>query len=800
MLRSRWHKVINDLWGNKTRTLLIVLSIAVGLFAVGTIVSARSILMTELAKSYAAINPSSGIVRTIQPFGEDFVQAVRAMPDVADADARRVLDARIQTGSGEWTNLTIFAVLDYNRLRVNKIWPQEGAWPPPDGEILIERVALPLINAQIGDFIVMETSDHKLRRLRIAGTTHDLAQLPAQIDDTPYGYVSMKTLTWFGEPYGFNEIDIVPKNQSDKAHAQDVVNKVKTRAERSGMTIPMSLSAEPGQLPMDDVLQAILLLMGVIGLLSLFLSVFLIINTISALLAQQRRHIGIMKAVGATTGQVLGMYLSLVLIYGLLALIISIPLSMVGAQELSRFLAAMFNFDLVELRIPPQAIVLQIVIGLLTPVLASLPPFMANLRISAAEAMSAFTLGKGRFGASLIDRLLSGANLWFARRVLLRPILLSMRNIFRSKWRLMLTLITLTLAGAIFIAVFSVQSTIDLLLNDYMHMWNFDAMLTFERNQRAEKVEREAMSVAGVTNTDVWLQLPTRRVRPDGSETKMIYMFAAPAGSSLIRGPKILQGRWLLPGDENAVVIDSIFTKEETDVKLGDEIILKIEGRKRPFRVVGVGMGISVPIAYANYDYVARITDHVGQANSIQVATTRHDEAGATKIANAVADHFRQIGLDVNNVTTMAGELNQAAAVFAVIISLLIVMALMLGIVGGLGLMGTMSINVLERTREIGVLRAIGAPTRGVAWVFIREGVAIGGLSWLLSAILAPPLGKLLSDGIGIPIMGTPLDFAYSFTGMWLWLAVVVILSSLASFIPARNAARLTVREVLAYE
>jgi putative ABC transport system permease protein len=114
--------------------------------------------------------------------------------------------------------------------------------------------------------------------------------------------------------------------------------------------------------------------------------------------------------------------------------------------------------------------------------------------------------------------------------------------------------------------------------------------------------------------------------------------------------------------------------------------------------------------------------------------------------------------------------------------------------------MGTMSINVLERTREIGVLRAIGAPNRGVARVFIREGIAIGMISWGLGALLAYPLGKGLSDAVGLSVMGVPLNFAYSFTGLWVWLALVILLSAMASFIPARNASRLTVREVLAYE
>ena len=800
MLRSRWHKVLNDLWSNKVRTFLIMLSIAVGLFAVGTIISARSILSTEMAKSYAAVNPSSGTVRTLEPFDEDFVQAVRAMPEVAAADARYILTARVKTGPDDWANLTIFAVADYDDIRVNKIRPQAGAWPPPDGEILIERAALPVIKANIGDEITMQTADKKLRHLRIAGTAHDLVQLPAQIDGTPYGYVSMKTLEWFGEPYGFNELNIVPKNQSDKTHAQDVVNTVKNRAERSGLTIPMTMAVEPGQIPMDAVLQGILLLMGIIGLLSLFLSVFLIINTISALLAQQRRQIGIMKAVGATTGQIMGMYLGLVLIYGLLALVIAVPLSIAGARGLSQFMAAMFNFDLAELTTPPQAIVLQIVIGLFTPVLASLPPFLTNLPITPVEAMSAFSLGKGRFGTGLIDRLMSGANLWFARQVLLRPSLLSIRNIFRSKWRLMLTLITLTLAGAIFIAVFSVQSSLDTTMDDLLHTWNFNAMFVFGRTYRAEKVEREAMSIPGVTATDVWLQVPARRVRPDGSETKMIYMFAPHAESQLVQGPKILQGRWLLPDDENAVVLDSIFIKEESDVKLGDSVVLKIDGRERTFQVVGIGMGMIVPMAYANYDHLAQITSRVGLADTLLVATDRHDGDGVVEICKAIEAQFERLGLDVDAVATIATERVEAEAFFGIIITLLMIMAFMLAIVGGLGLMGTMSINVLERTREIGVLRAIGAPTRGVAWVFIREGIAIGVLSWLLSAVLAPPLGKLLTNAVGIQVLGMPFSFTYSLPGVWLWLAVVIILSAMASFIPARNAARLTVREVLAYE
>jgi len=115
-------------------------------------------------------------------------------------------------------------------------------------------------------------------------------------------------------------------------------------------------------------------------------------------------------------------------------------------------------------------------------------------------------------------------------------------------------------------------------------------------------------------------------------------------------------------------------------------------------------------------------------------------------------------------------------------------------------LMGTMSLNVLERTREIGVMRAIGASDGAVRQVFMVEGILIGMLSWLLGAGLALPLSKLLSDAVGMAFTKAPLSYIFSTNGVLLWLVVVVILASLASFLPARSASRLTVREVLAYE
>ena len=796
MFSAQWHKILNDLWGNKTRTLLIVLSIAVGLFATGAIVSTQQVLSGQMSQGYAATVPASGTLHTLQPFDEDFVRSVRAMKDVQDAEGRQNLNLRIQTRSGQWLSLRLFAIPDYDHMRVNKVWPQSGDWPPPEHELLIERAALAMLGAQVGDTLRVETADKKQREMRIAGLTHDLSQFPARFTSTPYGYISFNTLEWLGEPYGYNTLHLVVMNRADKAQVKAVMDALEAKAKRSGLTV---VSTSMDKFPLEDMVQTVMLMLSILGLLALCLSAFLIVNTISAQLAQQVRQIGVMKAIGARTDQIMSMYLATVVMYGVMALVIAVPLGMAGAYALSRLATGLLNFDLKDFIVPPQAIVLQVAVGLIVPVLSSLYPFLTGLRVTAAEAMSSYGTSQRQSARGPINRLLSGANLWFARQVLPRSVLLSLRNTFRSRGRLALTLTTLTLAGAIFISVFSVRASLFRTLSDLAQWRAFDSMLTFVRPYRADKVQQEAQRVPGVAQTDVWIQVPVLRVRADKSESDTLFLYA-PTDSGLVTPPVIVQGRWLLPTDEESVVVNAYLLKKEPDIKLGDDITLKMDGRERPWRVVGVSLGEAPSAVYANYTSVARLTGNVGRASSVMVTTRPRDPQSATQVASALDTHFRDIGLRPSSVETTAEERSRQESGYSILIIGLLVMAVLFAVVGGLGLMGTMSINVIERTREIGVMRAIGAPTRSVVQVFIVESVAIGVISWLFGTVLSVPLSKIMSDAVGIPLMGTPITFQFSMAGVGLWLAVVVLLSMAASFIPARNAARLTVRQVLAYE
>jgi putative ABC transport system permease protein len=826
MLSPRWRKVLRDLWGNKARTVLVILSIAVGVFAVGMIVSTQIILSNDLSTSYAATDPASAELYPAA-FDEELVQVVRRMDGVREAEGRRSVSVRLKVGPDEWRTLNLDAIHDYNDMRIHKLAPVSGAWPPPKRELLIERASLSLTNAKVGDTIVIETPDGKQRQMRIAGLAHDMNKEPASFSGRAYGYVTFDTLEWLGFPRDFDELYIrVAENEGDKEHIQSVADQVQDKIEKSGRTVYWIWIPEPGEHPANESVEPMMIILGVLGTLSLFLSGFLVINTISALMAQQIRQIGIMKAVGARVIQIVQLYVGMVLIFSLLSLVVAVPLGGLAAYAFTSYLAGLINFDLAGFRIPPRALALEVAVGLIVPLLAALYPIFSGARITVREALSTYGLGKGLFGRSLIDRLLIGdfkfqisdrlmgskpqtrpragrQNPQSAIRnlqLISRPMRLSLRNTFRRKGRLALTLSTLTLGGAIFIAVLSVHASLLTTFDDALTYWNYDIEVNFAHSHRIPKIEREAMSVPGVADAESWTGDTARRVRPDGHEGPNIYVLAPRADTNLIQ-PEILEGRWLQPDDENAIVLNTYALEEEPDIKVGDEIVLKIETRETKWRVVGIVKGVMTGrIAYANQPYFARVIRFVGRSGSVQIVGERHDPAFQSELEKKVKEHFDSRGLRVSSTETIASIRENVEYQFNIIVVFLSIMAILIAIVGGLGLMGTMSINVIERTREIGVMRAVGASDGSVLKVFMVEGLFIGVLSWLVGAILALPIGKLLSDAVGTAFTDFPLNYTFSTKGALLWLAVVLILAALASFLPSRSASRLTVREVLAYE
>jgi putative ABC transport system permease protein len=815
MLRPRWRKVLRDVWRNKGRTVLVVLSISVGVFAVGTVAQMRVIVSDDMVESYEAANPPSATIYPDQPFDDDLVEAVRRMPEVAEAEGRRSVIVRFRHAQADtWYPLRLFAVGDYDDMRIKIIqpeiefgpspeqWPNPNTFPPPDRGVLIERTSLLLPShglfpgASLGDKLLIETMTGKRREMRMAGLVYDIATGSAPWTNMAYGYVTLDTLEWLGLPRSYGELHIlVAGDRSDITHIEGVVGEVEDRVERSGLEIARTDIPTPGKLPTDSIYRALVLLLGALGILSLVLSVFLLINTVSALLAQQVRQIGVMKAIGGRTHQIVRMYLAMVAAFGLLAFAIAAPLGAWAARWVINFMAYLINFELGEFSIPLQVLLLEAGMALLVPLLAGLYPIFSGTRFTVREAIASYGLsaegaGGGAFGR-LVERL----------RGLPRPLMLSLRNTFRRKGRLILTLTTLTLAGAIVIAVVSVRASMLLTLDEIFEYIDYDIEVQLGRAYRTERLEQEALRVPGVVAVESWGSAGAYRLRPDGSEGDDIHLIAPPTETAMLN-PTMVAGRWLLPEDENAIVVSAYLLSEEADLDVGSEIVLDIEDQETTWQIVGVArIAQPTPIAYVDFDDLSRMVHNVGRANMIDVATERHDADFQLQVGESLQAHLEGAGLDVTSFYTRSQSRAAIDVLFGIIIMFLGSMALILTIVGGIGLMGTMSLSVLERIREIGVMRAIGASNGAVMRVIMAEGVVIGLMSWLMGTLLAVPVGKVLSDAVGVRTpLNTPLSYTIPPMAILLWLGLVVLVSLLASYVPAQGAARLSVREVLAYE
>ncbi len=792
----RWRKVMRDLVGSKARTALVVLSIAVGIFALGVVSGSRGILLRELTRSYKTTNPASGTVLTLNGFNEDLVETIERLEAVAAAEGEREVIVRFRLeGQVDWRELELHAFDPERAGHINQLRPETGVWPPPDKELLVERTSLEWMAARLGDTVIIQLPGGKERRLKITGTVHDQSKPSSQLTGQARGFISWDTLAWLDETQAYNRLlFIVAGDRLDKRHIEAVGNLIRTRLEQERVIVRAVQIPDPGKHPSDDILAPLLFLLAGLGGLALLMSGFLVINTISALLARQTRQIGVMKALGARQRQLMALYLGMVLAYGILSLGVAVPLGMLGAQAFTRYMAAIFNFDVTHFYLAPRALVLQGVVGLLVPLGAAVYPILSGTRLTVREAIADYGLASHYSGAGPVDRLLRQV------RGLSRPLLLSLRNTFRRKARLAFTLLTLGMAGITFISVFSLRASLLATLADTLAYWRYDITVRFETDYRVPRIQRVAAGVPGVEAVESWGLATVTRLRPDGREGDLIQLVAPEADTRMLR-PNLLAGRWLRPGDTKALVINSDVRLDEPDLKPGDELVLMLAGRETRWQVVGVVQGtLTGPTVYANYPAYARVARQVGRAGGAQIVTTIRDPAGQARVARTLEAAFERAGLHVFQARPVANLVETVEARFDFFTGLLLGMSALLAVVGGLGLSGTMSMNVLERVREIGVMRAIGASDRAITRLVMVEGVVIGLLSWGGGAILAWPVSRWLSRQFGLLFIQKPLTFEFSLEGVALWLLIVVGVAALASLFPARAAARLTVREVLAYE
>jgi len=799
MIPTRWVKVLKDLWSYKGRTLTVAVSIAVGVFAVGLASNAYLTILQDMNADFQLSNPHQAVLY-VSPFNSDDLATVRKVPGVVDVNGRGSFSGRVETLPGKWSPILIGGLSDLEEVTIDLIRPGKDGEQLNDlarHEIWIERSSLSLLPVKVGDTITVEVSEGHAREFRVAATVHDARNAPTPFTGQVIAFVNMDSMEWLTGSNRFSEMLLtVSGNQRDEEHVTAIAQDVQKRLEKSGLQVYATVIYRPGEHPIFSVLQALLAMMGLLGLLAVFLSTFLVINTINALMAQQVRQIGIMKAVGGRNGQIALMYLVLVFSFGLIAVLLAVPLAGAVNYGLTRLMISALNGSPGPFRIPLASIILQVGVGFSVPLVVELLPVFKGARQTVREAISDYGINVSGFGLSWFDRLLERT--WF----LSRPLALSIRNTFRKKGRLALTLFTLTLGGAIFIAVFNLRASFSLTIADVLGYFLSDVTVITEQYYRVNEVEHVIYSVPGVKLVESWGVANGRVLSVDKQTSTDVLIWAPPGGSKLIK-PSMIAGRWLVPEDQNAVAVSNHFLAQRPDVKLGDYLTVKIGEKEFSLQVVGffkMAGTVIPPFVYVNKQYLDQMLGLVDRAASYRIETKTSDPQLQKKVAEDLENGFKAHGIRVSTILTGAETQGQQAVSTNILVYALLAMAILVALVGAIGLSGTMSMNVMERTREIGVIRSFGASNFAVLMIVMVEGMLIGMISWALGALLAARISKLLRYVVGMGFVQCALAYVFSSVGLVVWLIIVVVLSGLASLMPALGAVRLTVRDVLSYE
>jgi putative ABC transport system permease protein len=802
---------LHDLWDNKGRTLLVVFSIAVGVFSIGVIAGAYQIISNDMSVSYAANNPSNIDMRTAN-FDEDVLTNIRNIRGVSQAEARRVINFRARTTNSEtWISLDVIAFENFKENEVNLLSPVAGASEAKKDEILLDKRALEKLDFKVGDYIVLELPDGTTKQLQIVGIVQDASSSAGDFLAPSLGFVSMKTMPTLGQPEDlFNRVYVtLSDGVDDLDYIHEAGADIKDKLERNGTDVIRTRFSEKHKFPLADIINAVLGILMALGVLIVFLSSSLIANTLDALLSQHLRHIGVIKLVGGRGGQVFAMYITLILAFSFLALLIAIPAGGWGAYRLSEFIADKLRFNLLGYRIVPMAFVIQVAIGLLVPLIAGIAPVVNGSRITVLRALSGDIAGDENKPHKQTDRvnwfdwmLVRLTNIFAKRGIHFpRPLIISIRNTFRRRGRLMLTLFTLTMGGAIFIAVFNVRVTLHDYMNDIGKYFRADVTLDFDKPYRIREVEQFALQNPGVLSVEGWQFLSFELLNPDGTVAENMNVFAPPADSKLIE-PILVAGRWLQPTDARKLLLSEKVLDTYPALKPGDFIQLKINGREETWEVIGLFkfVGQEGVFAYIPLEYAVQITGLPNRSSSFRIVTTQHDRVSQDLMAEKLDRFFRDEGFKVRKAESGLASLDNALESLDILVAFLLIMAVLTAIVGAMGLTGTMGMNVLERTREIGIMRAIGADDHAVMRTIIAEGFVIGTLSFILAIGVSIPFTYGLSYIVSLAIFETPIEVVFTYLGYAIWFGLVLVLSVVASIVPARNAARLTIREVLAYE
>lgn len=782
-------KSVTDLTRRKARTLFAVMTLAIAVASVG--IFAIPSLMDKAMQKEVAANRLPDLTLSTKPLALTASQlaALRRLPNVQAADGRSYFQTRVWVGERR-VKAVVVATPDYAHQGVDVVSLISGA--PPTGIGVLSEVQ----NGKDGRFAGKEGS--KIRIVGVGGRTltapvtgvarNMIGGQAAKGLDAVVLYSTPTVLARLGADPGYSSLEFrltdTSKAAADRTVAAARTYLVANTAFRSFSDLPDI--RKPGTYPGKELFDQLASLMNVFTVLALAAGLVLIANTMTTLIGEQRREIGMMKAIGGTRKQIRRAYLRTALLLGAAGSAIGVGLGLVVANAVVRFFGTTFFAISPGFEVSFPVLVASLVVGLVAPPLAALPAIRRGSRIPVREGLEEVPALQG--GQAALDRLL--------RRLtfLPRTAQIGVRSVTRRGRRTVTTVMQIGLAVGTLLAVLALVDTVAKTTNAVWNQSHWDIELsTAVGTQFDAKAAQLIRSTPGVERAQPALMNTLKFKGKDG------WLYAFPQ-QPMFETP-ITEGRMFTAADAagraRVAVIAGNFARA-TGAHVGDQVRLQTAAGPASFRVIGKtssqwynGTGFFAPLQTVQ-QLLQRDT-----VNGYLIRTTSRDHGAIDRTTTLLEDRLAAAGYGVGTQVKYSAQRANVSQ-NKVLSTAIGVLGLLIVAISMVGLVNAVTMSVLERTREIGVLRCIGARARDIRRIFTAEGIAVSLGGWLLGIPVGYALARLFS-WLMLEIVN--IDFGFSFPLLNLLIALLgtILIALLIMRIPLRRAVRFKPGEAIRY-
>ena len=809
-------KLGRDLRATWSRIVMMVIAIAVSLTVFGGVFYAWTVMGRETSAAYMSTEPASATILLDEAIDAtrmaEIVDGAGSRPGVIAATGRTqfTTDLAIK-GQPREIPLQVFVATPDDSMRIARFFPEQEAWPPAAGEIFLGRDSLDVLGVAVGDTVTVKTPSGGRGELLVSDTVYDPSLSPSPQEQTGRGYLSTASLAMSGGTAMLDQLKIQvaepgqPSPSRDRAAVVAVADDVGVWLQSEfGLAIREIQVPPPYAHPHQWQADALLLAMLAGGAAAVLLSTILVANMLNGLFTQQIPQIGIMKAIGASSGAIGRLYLAMTLLVAAAATLLALGPSIVIGRALVSNVFAFLGIRPTGIDAPWWTYGVILVLGLGLPPLMALVPLVRTSRTTVRAAMDHHGGGSKPSTATGVLARLSRIG-----RVD-RGLLMALRNTVRRPARFLLSVGLLASAGTVFVAGVSLSAGVGAIEQEQNEQRNWDVDVQLASPASIDEVAKvlgelpNVSLVEGLNAVPTGLagtgEIPVTRTYPDQGHGR-VSVTAVSAGLTTFTPPRLLDGRWLDPGETGAVVINQVTRKNTIpDVGVGETVQLIVSGRSTMWQVVGIaeermgGGGV-----YATAEGFAAAMGQRPLVNQLRIATDRHDEQTRGAVARAAEASLSEAGVVVGSADSVSRREAIGAGHMGPIITIVLAIAVAMGVIGGIGLASTMSTNILDRTREFGVMHAIGARPERVRRIVTAEGVFLAIASVVVAVLPTLGLTAVLGAGLGDLFFSAPLPYRISVPAIVIWAVIAILGSILATEAAATRASRLTVREALAY-